>query len=189
MKKKKKDYLIASSFIKGHNKMLKQTFQIINILKQTPRTRTVKGSPKHAHAQETLCPFCLGPSGRAPRALARPWAARLQPSSACPKERKKKAWHEHFGSCLRTELCLLLAVLWFFMDAAVDGVSKSPSLPNSKPDFVLWYLPLIPGVWPTHKLLPVYLITGGCGAEGRAWTVIHRSALMINLTITFFFSP
>lgn len=53
-----------------------------------------------------------------------------------------------------------------FMDVAMAWVSKSLSLPSSKPEFVLTYLPAsnpleLRRVWATLKLLAVYLISWG----------------------------
>lgn len=90
-------------------------------------------------------------------------------SSACPMQEKKKKknknpCHEHFVS-KRTELCLLLAVLWFSCMWRWPGFPNACPLPSREPDFVLAFLPAsnpleLRRVWATLQLLAVYLISG-----------------------------
>lgn len=111
-----------------------------------------------------------------------------------PGQRKrKKAWHEHFGSSLfQREQNFVYCLLSFdFFHGCGSGLGFQipvpakqqarfcPQIPASNPLELQWF-------WSTHKLLPVYLITEGAVVV-RAWTVICCSALTIKLSITFFF--
>lgn len=90
-----------------------------------------------------------------------------------PSQRKrKKAWHEHFGSSLfQREQNFVYCLLSFdFFHGCGSGLGFQipvpakqqarfcPQIPASNPLELQWF-------WSTHKLLPVYLITeGGCGS-------------------------